>query len=1670
MSLPDRPFSLAVASSRSPRRMTEDSSAEEEARRAARGREGSLVQTGPTAVVVPPGTRPGQDRPEMDTSATPYRSERAGSGTFGSAVARLARGRPARPAPPGPDREVQFVPFRGETVPDAPGAPISERDDGEEPGTLERAARATGRGVMGAVDKALGVARGAVDRLPVGGAVALGHPPGVAEALKEVTKANMMRGGDERDAAMEAALLRLAEESHAAGIEIPADAAAVAGLFGDIGREAVYAIPSTVVAGPFGAVVAKGIPLGRVAARMAPRAAARTAGFVRGAAFETAAAPVFTGARAGLEQGEINREVLAEGQAALTGTIDVGGVPVPVALLGAIGGVAGARAGTRALDRQKGQAQDIFNALVTENRAEAAGARVVSDAGGRRVVFPSGEEVPFNALADLYRESPGLKEAMRKYGSPGGFPARGIERRAHPFRTTGERPQPLTGVLRREEIIEPPKVRTINIDGVDYQVTAVPNVGGVMTRAGQVVARLPKPDSEVVIAREIPKDTPLPTQVEAALRNVIEETASEATALQSVSRNAENPSIVRAVESYKRTRGIRNEPVRGFQGRTYNPAVHRQIAEAYEALPRVDTSPQTVRSYQAFRNEVADQYKYMTDELGVKVEFTTADPYPNSTAMMDDVRQGRLRVYSGGGRPNPLLGEVDPATGQSYNNMFRAVHDFFGHSAHGNQFGKYGEEMAWHAHSRMFSPEAQPAMTTETRGHNAFFNQAARNRDLPVSERQFAEQKQGLLPQEFWPDEAQDAVQGGIRGFLSDESGIGRLSDPGVPSGRRPTRGAVAATTAAVSQQQQPPASTVAQGVTTAAQHIANPKPAVSGGRMQQAAASLGNRVAAAGTDGLNTITRTFRLNLTKVESWARKDLGVPGVRYADDLLDVVDRGLTRAGRNFEDVRSVSRRFKLTKEEREAISSAVHNQTIAQLDPRLRSAARRLNAIFDRGLRTLQQAGFKRDGNPIAGSGRFIPQILNKTGADIVKRAAQSPTHGTVQGAAARMVSEGRASTIDDAVKILQSLYHKNVQGDLGYYTRVRQQVPDDWMELDFLKWSEDFFKTDGHYVEGWLKWGDQHIGAKTIFNEIRESGMVGEAHLLELHHRVHFGQTAPISASERSVVAAFSNFLTATKLSSPLTTIRQIGQRYINTSDLPLTAVIGASRDIPPIVGRWNKAANKQAGKVRRSGAVQAKATATQDIITGGRSEFDVAPGEGIPSRILQATGFAAGEEGNQLFVPIAAKRALETTLTKYLEAEARQGRTPYLKQVLDHVRELNLGSIQGARLRLLERLTNDDQHLARVMNAWKSGRRISPTDMQAVMIRANRDRNFALDALTKPVKWETHPVFRLALKFKPFMAKQFAYMNRHIYREAVKGNMAPYVRSVAAGTVVAEVWNLMRDVFLGRQDAIITQLLKDPESLDEWHEWALEVLVEHQLDAATIGLFSDLVWGWDNFIFGPAKGTANNVAFAARDAILRAGRTGEMRQTLLALDNFAKKEIPAVKLGLAAAIKADSWFQPDENKYPDWRRIRTNAIEAKIRYDSSTMTARAVEQLRDVAEGREGFDPTEKTLFYRYAWENMMLGDYDDASKYLVEIMRDTQGKTNKQLKAGIEQSMRGQAPLGALSRSKTWEDNANVKRYLAELSPEARRETVALQREYLKRAQRVWDLTLKQLEEEK
>lgn len=200
-----------------------------------------------------------------------------------------------------------------------------------------------------------------------------------------------------------------------------------------------------------------------------------------------------------------------------------------------------------------------------------------------------------------------------------------------------------------------------------------------------------------------------------------------------------------------------------------DPERATRIAQAFDAMKHEPNDLLVRESYAAMIRETLAQFQYVK-ATGLQIDFIEPgmeDPYAASPrlAILDVIENNHLWVFptdSGFGGTetasidisgNPLLDYTDEVVNGRRlraNDVFRIVHDYFGHIKDGHGFRAEGEENAWQSHAAMYSPLARRAMTTETRGQNSWVNYgpfAAINRTATAGETQYAPQKIGLLPE-----------------------------------------------------------------------------------------------------------------------------------------------------------------------------------------------------------------------------------------------------------------------------------------------------------------------------------------------------------------------------------------------------------------------------------------------------------------------------------------------------------------------------------------------------------------------------------------------------------------------------------------------------------------------------------------------------------------------------------------------------------------------------------------------------------------------------------------------------------------------------------------------------------------------------------------------------------
>ena len=194
-----------------------------------------------------------------------------------------------------------------------------------------------------------------------------------------------------------------------------------------------------------------------------------------------------------------------------------------------------------------------------------------------------------------------------------------------------------------------------------------------------------------------------------------------------------------------------------------DPDRAKRLADAYDKMENNPSDKAVKKSYDAMIEETMQQYETLR-KRGYTFSFMpeSGDIYGNPRNAINDIVQNqRLSVFpteqgfgtlSEASQANPLLmriGEKWDGKEVTANDVFRAVHDVFGHAKQGVGFRAGGEENAFQAHARMYSPEALPAVTSETRGQNSWVNYGPFgefNRKASPLETIYADQKTGIMP------------------------------------------------------------------------------------------------------------------------------------------------------------------------------------------------------------------------------------------------------------------------------------------------------------------------------------------------------------------------------------------------------------------------------------------------------------------------------------------------------------------------------------------------------------------------------------------------------------------------------------------------------------------------------------------------------------------------------------------------------------------------------------------------------------------------------------------------------------------------------------------------------------------------------------------------------------
>lgn len=173
-----------------------------------------------------------------------------------------------------------------------------------------------------------------------------------------------------------------------------------------------------------------------------------------------------------------------------------------------------------------------------------------------------------------------------------------------------------------------------------------------------------------------------------------------------------------------------------------------RVASVQGSLYHRPSDPVVATGYRALIAALTAQFQLL--RAFVDVSFVDIDPYDSSAMMFTDIDcNRRLSVYRIAALPQDHPLAALHANGETYNSIFRAVHDGLAHYPGRNPFNFTGEFRAFQAHAALIGHSntlALQALACETLGQNAWYNFGPNARVTDPKLRAFAPQVAALIP------------------------------------------------------------------------------------------------------------------------------------------------------------------------------------------------------------------------------------------------------------------------------------------------------------------------------------------------------------------------------------------------------------------------------------------------------------------------------------------------------------------------------------------------------------------------------------------------------------------------------------------------------------------------------------------------------------------------------------------------------------------------------------------------------------------------------------------------------------------------------------------------------------------------------------------------------------
>ena len=809
-------------------------------------------------------------------------------------------------------------------------------------------------------------------------------------------------------------------------------------------------------------------------------------------------------------------------------------------------------------------------------------------------------------------------------------------------------------------------------------------------------------------------------------------------------------------------------------------------------------------------------------------------------------------------------------------------------------------------------------------------------------------------------------------------------------------------------------------------------------------------------------VDNTVKTNATRIEG-RQEEASVPKLGVLDDLLlavgraeDVVGRWGSAGKKVQRDLREISARTAKnvgqTRQNTEAILkglSAKEKSIVAQLTDGAISSAEQPGRLVQRANMLREQLDIVQEEAQKVGlrkgqlTGKAFPQVLNKQGVEFIEDAELNGLGSpSVFAWAQNQVSEGKFESVDQAVIAIQNFRNSRLRGKEGYLegTRTFEAGLDmrDWNPTKILP---GVIEGSWEQIEAARQWGvTSERSGKTIpfskiatrIENIRENIGHDEANALEDYIRAQFGlsraNSKVVKWTKRARIIQFAEKLAF----SGLTITRNILDRFQKGLALGTIGTnIKATIQFPPIINKFMKKSQQIQDEMIRQGAV---------LGHGHLSEtFEI--GEGVTQLIGKP--FAASEKGNQTYIALVKKIQLEADVRRLQEMDDET-----VSKVWDRLTSIVGQSQSQVKERVLTSLTN--QQLADVLS--EDGQ--VPDDVMAeVLHRTVTDTAFPLTLASKRMWWGNKPVVQMMTQFKVWSADQMRFIYKDVFKYGVKtGDWSRLGRFIVGTWIAGELYNIARDILQNKDESLLFTLTDED---DRTGGEIAKSIGNALIDGGLIGMLADLTYGITDWAFGPTVASLKNIAVGGVEALL------DPASALTATKKFLLKDVPALKQVKGVLDRIDRTFFDDDNLTENYAKWRQRSFDFK-RKDTRKQVGIIKETIaRGLLGARERF-PGPRTLSLEMISRQVLVGDTEDAAKFIVGIFENTPPEKLKDLRAAFRQSAINNSPFGNIAKK-------DIPRFLAQFSEEGREEGIATQRGWAKNYTEAFSMAVKQLKED-